>query len=501
MAPPPTSAPKPTPPSYTHDYIVIGGGSGGSSAARRASSWYHSKTVLIENGPSGGCCVNVGCVPKRITFNAALIREMLNHGKNYGYDIPDGISMDFKHFKSLRDKAVERNSKAYDRNWEREGIEVVRGTARFTGREKEVEVVMEDGSGRRLFRARHILIATGGYPVMPSDVLAAKHGITSDGFFDIEVLPRTIAVVGAGYIAVEMAGILNALGVVVHMFIRGKTFLRKFDPMVQDTLTKRYEDIGVIIHKDFAGFEKVERLDTPEMEEGGVSAKHESRGTPPSPSKRLRLKAKNGETFDVDEILWAIGRVPEVKDLDLVSIGVKTTKTGHIAVDEFQNTSVNGIYAIGDVTGQYELTPVAIAAGRKLGNRLFGPPELKSDKLEYANIPTVVFSHPPVGTIGLTEPEAEEKYGKEKLKVYHTKFPAMFYDVFSAEDKVKHPTEFKIICAGPEEKVVGLHILGDGVDEMLQGLGVAMKMGATKKDFDSCVAIHPTSAEEIVTMK
>jgi glutathione reductase (NADPH) len=361
---------------YTHDYIVIGGGSGGSGAARRAAGWYKAKTLVIENGPSGGCCVNVGyverdlstflhvtirtilinphsCVPKKITYNAASVREMLHNGKAYGYDIPSGIPFDFAHFKTLRDASVQRNSKSYETNWAREGIELVKGTATFTG-PKELSVALADGSGTKTFTAPHILIATGGYPVMPTNIKGATHGITSDGFFDIEVLPQKIAVVGAGYIAVEMAGILNALGVEVHMFIRGKTFLRKFDPMVQNTITKRYEDVGIAIHKEDEII-KVERLDTPDKEE--VGAKHETRGTPPSPSKKLKITAKSGGVFEVDEILWALGRIPETKDLDPASIGVKFTEKGYIAVDEFQNTDVEGIYAIGDVTGQMELTP------------------------------------------------------------------------------------------------------------------------------------------------
>lgn len=249
---------------------------------------------------------------------------------------------------------------------------------------------------------------------MPTDVPGASHGITSDGFFDFEELPKSVAIVGAGYIAVELAGILRAMGVEVHMFIRGKTFLRKFDPMVQETLTKRYEDVGIMIHKDFPGFEKIERLD-----DGGPvdRVKHESRGEPPSPLKRLKLSLRDGTTLEVGELLWALGRKPEVADLDLPAAGVKLSNRGYVEVDEFQNTSAAGVYAIGDVTGQMELTPVAIAAGRQLGNRLFGPPELKQSKLQYHNVPTVVFAHPEVGTIGLTEPAAIAEYGKENVKV------------------------------------------------------------------------------------
>lgn len=266
------------------------------------------------------------------------------------------------------------------------------------------------------------------------------------------------------------------------MFIRGETFLRKFDPMIQATLTKRYEDVGVLIHKKFKGIETVECLDSP----GPVlGTKHDTRGEAPSSSKLLKIITRIGETFEVDELLWTLGRKPEIQALNPESIGIKLTPSGHIAVDEFQNTSVDGVYAIGDVTGQMELTPVAIVAGRLLGNRLFGPPELKSSKLEYNNIPTVVFSHPEVGTIGLSEPQAMGKFGKENVKLYHTKFSAMFYDVFPPEERVKnlseyaHPSlcnmtclefvsRYKIVCAGPDEKVVGLHIIGDSSSEMLE---------------------------------
>ncbi|TID26482.1 glutathione reductase (NADPH) [Venturia nashicola] len=482
---------------YTHDFIVIGGGSGGSGVARRASGWYKAKTLLIENGPSGGCCVNVGCVPKKMTWNFASVQEMLKKGRYYGYDIPDDIPYHFDVFKKQRDAIIKRINGSYETNWAKEGIDLVHGTATFKDA-KTLEVVMQDGTGKKKFSAPHICIATGGFPILPTDIPGANHGITSDGFFDIEMLPKKIAIVGAGYIAVELAGIFTAMGIEVHMFIRGEKFLRKFDPMIQATMTKRYEDVGVVIHKNFEGVEKVERLDTPEPAAKGT---HETRGSPPSPSKRLKITTKTGEIFEVGELLWALGRKPEIQGLAPESIGIKMTPSGHIAVDEFQNTSVDGIYAIGDVTGQMELTPVAIAAGRQLGNRLFGSPEMKSAKLEYSNVPTVVFSHPEVGTIGLTEPQAVEKYGQGNVKTYHTKFVAMFYDFLPTEERGKNPTEFKIVCAGAEEKVVGLHILGDSCGEMLQGFGVAIKMGATKKDFDACVAIHPTSAEEIVTMK
>lgn len=445
------------------------------------------------------------CVPKKMTWNFASINETIHVGKHYGYELPGEPKIDYGHFKRLRDATVQRLNGAYERNWGKEGIDLVHGRARFV-EPKVVEVDLNDG-GKARFTAKHILIATGGCPTIPK-VPGAEHGISSDGFFAMEELPPKFAVVGAGYIAVELAGVMAAVGVETHMFIRNDTFLRKFDPMIQKTMTQRYEDMGVHLHKNHAGFKEVQLVSPGKGKD-----------------KVLKLIGKDGSELEVNELLWAVGREPEVNSLNLPAAGVKQNHVGHIIVDEYQNTNVEGIYAIGDVTGQAELTPgkkpfkgilfacyqvrsssnenanlVAIAAGRQLGSRLFGPPELKASKLSYDNIPTVVFAHPEVGAIGLTEPEARAKYGDDKVKIYHTRFTAMYFDPLPPEEKKKNPTEMKLVCVGPEEKIVGLHILGLGVGEMLQGFGVAVKMGATKQDFDSCVAIHPTSAEELVSL-
>lgn len=412
---------------------------------------------------------------------------MLKDGVHYGYKIPQDIVFDFAEFKEKRDANIEGLNGAYERNWSRDNIDLIRGTATFRS-QKEVEVDLEEGK-KVLFTAPHILIATGGYPNKPYDIPGAELGITSDGFFDIEQLPKKMAFVGAGYIAVELAGVMNAIGVETHLFIRGETFLRTFDPMVQETLTQRYEDAGVIIHKNHKGFKEIVRL-------------REGKGE----HKLLRLVESSGEEMEVNELLWAIGRAPEIDKLDLDRVGVKLARKGHIEVDEYQNTNVEGVYALGDVTGQAELTPVAIAAGRALSNRIFGSLHASRglhlpQKLDYSNIPTVVFAHPEVGTIGLTEPAAIDKYGKHNVKTYHSRFTPMFYSFHPAQEKKLQPTEYKLICQGSEEKIVGMHILGAGSSEMMQGFGVAVKMGASKKDFDACVAIHPTSAEELVTMR
>lgn len=413
---------------------------------------------------------------------------MLKDGVHYGYDIPKDIKFNFAEFKRKRDENINGLNAAYERNWSKEHIDLVKGTATFKSKQ-EIEVTTQDGENV-LYSAPHILIATGGYPIIPQGIPGSDLGITSDGFFEIEDLPKKMAFVGAGYISVELAGVMNAVGVETHMFIRGSTFLRNFDPMVQETLTQRYIDAGVIIHKNHKGFKEVVRLREGKGEE-----------------KLLKLIGNDGEESEFNELLWAIGRAPEIKKLDPAKIGVKQGPKGHIVVDEYQNTNIDGVYALGDVTGQAELTPVAIAAGRALSNRLFGThhpsggPHFATAKLDYSNIPTVVFAHPEVGTIGMTEPAAVSKFGKENIKVYHTKFTPMFYTFHPQEEKKLQPTEYKLICQGPEEKIVGMHILGAGSSEMMQGFGVAVKMGARKRDFDSCVAIHPTSAEELVTMK
>ena len=321
-----------------YDFIVIGGGSGGSGAARRAAGWYGAKTLLVESGRSGGTCVNVGCVPKKMTWNFASIAESLKDGTHYGYDIPANIPFDFPRFKKMRDASVKGLNGAYERNWKRENIDLVQGSATFKG-SRDIEVKLTDGT-TALYSSPHILIATGGHPLLPSDVPGAEHGISSDGFFEIEELPKKMAFVGAGYISVELAGVMNAIGVETHMFIRGETFLRNFDPMVQETLTRHYEDAGVLIHKNHKGFKEIQKT-------------QDGQGS----QKVLKLIENDGGELEVNELLWAIGRTPEVEKLNLAKIGIKQTSRGHVAVDEYQNTSVHGVYALGDVTGQAELTP------------------------------------------------------------------------------------------------------------------------------------------------
>lgn len=466
-------------PAKEADYVVIGGGSGGLASARRASGYYGAKTIAIESNRLGGTCVNVGCVPKKITFNAAAIAETIHESKAYGFSVETTAPFDWPSFKKKRDAYIKRLNGIYEKNLGNDKVEYIHGRAVLMGK-NEVEVTLDDGS-KQTIKAKKILLAVGGHPTVPQNIPGADYGINSDGFFEIEKQPKKVALVGAGYIAVEFAGMFNALGTETHLFIRHDKFLRAFDPMIQNAIVAEYERLGVHVHKK-SSQSKVEK-----DEKTGKLTLHYKDST------------GEGKLEDLDNLIWAIGRSPDVKGLGLDKAGVKQNHKGQIIADEYQNTNVENIYSLGDVVGKVELTPVAIAAGRKLSDRLFGPAKFSASKLNYDLIPSVVFAHPEIGSIGLTEPEAIKKYGKENLKVYNTSFTAMYYAMM--EPEAKGPTKYKLICQGPDEKVVGLHILGLGSGEMLQGFGVAMKMGATKSDFDSCVAIHPTSAEELVTLK
>lgn len=319
---------------------------------------------------------------------------------------------------------------------------------------------------------------------MPSEdqIPGASLGIDSDGFFDLEDQPKRVAVVGAGYIAVELAGVLHTLGSETHVLIRRERVLRTFDPILQDTLTPWMEHTGINIHKNTAVV-KVEG------QKGG----------------ELTVHLNDGTQLKVDCLLWAIGRHANTEGLGLEELGIQLDKRGDVVVDEWQKAlfvegtpQLENIFAIGDIQGKALLTPVAIAAGRRLSNRLFGPEKFKNDKLSYEDIPTVVFSHPTIGTVGLTEPEARQKYGSD-VKIYKSSFRSLYFSQIDEEHK--EPTVFKLIVVGEEERVVGVHIIGQGSDEVLQGFAVAVKMGARKQDLDDTVAIHPTSAEELVTLR
>ncbi|EGU72276.1 glutathione reductase [Fusarium oxysporum f. sp. conglutinans race 2 54008] len=443
------------------DFLVIGGGSGGLASARRASGWYGAKVIVVEAKRLGGTCVNVGCIPKKITWNAANLAQNMRDAESYGFSVEQRAPFDWASFKKKRDAIIKNLNDIHERNLKNDSVEYIHGRACLVGKNESM-IKLNDGTEIKV-NAKKILLATGGHPTVPQGIPGAEHGINSNGFFELDHQPKKVALVGAGYIAVEFAGMLNALDTETHVFIRNDKFLRTFDEMIQDDIVSEYERVGIHIHKN-----------------------------------STQSKVEKGKLEDLDTLIWAIGRTPEVEGLGLDVVGVKQNERGQIITDEYQNTNVENIHSLGDVVGKIELTPVAIAAGRKLSDRLFGGEQFNTSKLNYDLIPSVVFAHPEVGSIGLTQEEAEKKYGRDNIKIYKTSFTATYYTIMDKEDK--GPSKYKLICQGKDEKIVGLHILGLGSGEILQGFGVAIKMGATKKDFDSCVAIHPTSAEELVTL-
>jgi glutathione reductase (NADPH) len=443
------------------DLIVIGGGSGGLACAQRAAE-FGAKAAVIESHRLGGTCVNVGCVPKKVMWNAASVALSLADAGDYGFSVTAGDN-DWPLLKRKRDAYVQRLNGIYQRNLESKGVAYVRGAARFLDK-STVEV-----NGERL-TARHIVIATGSKAIVPA-LPGAKLGITSDGFFELEQRPKRVAVVGSGYVACELAGAFHELGTEVELFIRKEHLLMSFDAMLGKSLMREMREHGISIYPQV--------VPAAVREDSGLKT----------------LTAADGRDFaGFDCLLWAVGRSSNVAGLELGKAGVAADDGDYVITDGFQNTNVPGIYSIGDVTGRAALTPVAIAAGRRLSERLFGG---KTDRhLDYNMIPTVIFTHPPIGTVGASEAEARAQYA-DAVKVYVADFTPMYHALTAR----KTHTDMKLVCIGPEQKIIGCHIIGTGADEMLQGFAVAIRMGATKRDFDDTVAIHPTSAEELVTMR
>jgi glutathione reductase (NADPH) len=444
-----------------YDLLVIGGGSGGLAHAQRAAE-YGVRAGVIEYGPLGGTCVNVGCVPKKVMWYAAETRHHLEHAAGYGFDIHVS-GHDWASLKARRDAYVTRLNGIYERNLDKRGVEYIQGAANFV--DSHTLAV-----GDEHYRAERIAIATGGRPMVP-DIPGAGYGIVSDDFFMLEERPQRVLIAGSGYIAVELGGVFNALGSDVSIVVRKDGIVRSFDAMLGEEVMLAMQNSGI-------------RFDT--------------RVVPASVEKHddgLVMTSEDGRRFGpVDCVLWAIGREPNTDTLALDAAGVKTDDQGFIPVDKFQATNVEHIFALGDVTGAQALTPVAIAAGRRLADRIYGG--MEGRHLDYRLVPTVIFSHPPMGTVGMTEAEARAEHG-DTVKVYLTRFTAMYY----ALGEKKQTSVMKLITAGNDERIVGCHVIGDGADEMMQGFAVAIRMGATKKDFDDTVAIHPTSAEEFVTMR
>lgn len=447
-----------------YDYIAIGGGSGGIASINRAAM-YGKKCAIIEANHLGGTCVNLGCVPKKVMWYGAQVAEAMHkYAPDYGFDI-DVKGFDFKKLVESRQKYIGNIHRSYDNNLAKNNVEVIQGYAKFVDT-KTVEV-----NGEHI-TADHILIATGGRPVFP-DIKGAEYGIDSDGFFALEELPERVAIVGAGYIAVEIAGVLRSLGSEVDLYVRQHSPLRSFDHSIVNVLLEDMSNEGIELHTHSTLKEVIKN------EDGS-----------------LTLNLEDGRSNTVDCLIWAIGRRPNTDNINLEVTGVETNSIGKIKVDKYQNTNVEGIYSVGDIIeNSIDLTPVAIAAGRRLSERLFN--NKPNEHLDYDLVPTVIFTHPPIGIIGMSEMQAIEQYGQDAIKCYNSTFTPMY----SAVTQHRQKCTMKLVCLGEEEKVIGLHGIGFGVDEMIQGFAVAIKMGATKADFDNTVAIHPTGAEEFVTMR
>ena len=447
---------------YDYDLITLGAGSGGLSIIEKAAN-YGKRCAVVERGRIGGTCVNVGCVPKKIMWFGASLAHMLDDAAAYGFDL-ERRGFDWSALVSRREAYIDGINSWYHGYMKDLGVDEIDGVASFV----DPHTIAVDG---KHYSAEHIAIATGTRPRLPA-IPGIEHAITSDGFFELTDQPARVAIAGSGYIAVELAGVFNALGTEVNLYLRKNHVLGGFDEMLGSTLLDELGKSGIEIHLE-TQIEAIER---------GADG-------------RLGLRDNRDQGLQgLDQVLFAIGRAPDLDTLKLDNAGVEINADGFIETDLYQNTNQAHIFALGDITGRAPLTPVAIAAGRRLADRLYGGQAERH--LDYALIPSVVFSHPPIGTVGMTEEEARAEYG-ERIRVYQTGFTAMFNAISGHEV----PTAMKLVCLDAEEKIVGCHMIGPAVDEMLQGFAVAIRMGACKSDFDDTVAIHPTSAEELVTMR
>ena len=446
------------------DLVVIGGGSGGLAGAFRAAA-HGARVALLEPGALGGTCVNVGCVPKKAMWLAADLAHKSALARRLGFDLPEHPTLDWVAFIADRQRYIENIHASYRRRLDDAGIALLPRRGRLVAADT---VACSDGVR---VRAPQILLATGGHPVRPA-VPGAEHGIDSDGFFQLTSAPARVAIVGAGYIAVELAGVLQALGSRVELFVRGRRLLESFDPGLAAQLGEDYRQQGIHAHFGYAL----------------ASVGRDGDG-------RVRLVDADGAaTEPFDTLIFATGRRPNGDGLGLDELGVARDAQGFVLVDAQQRTSVPGLHAVGDLTPQAALTPVAIAAARRLMDRLFGgQPDARVD---LADVATVVFSHPPIGKVGLGEAEARARYGDD-VHVASTNFRPMLHALADSPQR----SLFKLVCVGAERRVVGIHLLGEGADEMLQGFAVALKRGITLQDLHDTIAIHPTSAEEVVLMR
>ena len=442
-----------------YDLIVIGGGSGGVRAARIAAG-HGAKVAICEEFRYGGTCVIRGCVPKKMMVYAAHFHEDFTDSASYGWNI-DGTSFDWPTLISNKDKEIDRLNGIYEKLLTNSGVELLYGTASLVDA-NNVKV------GDQTIEGDKILIASGGTPFMPA-IPGIEHAISSNEVFHLEQQPKSAVVVGGGYIAVEFAGIFNGIGTDTHLVYRSDKILRGFDEDIRDHLSQEIQKKGVklLLNSDISSIEL-------------------------TGEKQKLVTFKDGSQLTVDCVLYATGRNPNTQDLNLESAGVELGKKGEIKVDAYSKTNIENIYAVGDVTDRIALTPVATMEGHAFADTVFGNNERLAD---HDNVPSAVFSQPPVGSVGLSEEQAREKFNN--VDTYSSEFRTLKHSITDNTER----TLMKLIVDADSDKVVGAHMVGPDAAEIMQGIAIAVKAGATKADFNSTVGIHPSSAEEFCTMR
>ena len=444
---------------YDFDLFTIGAGSGGVRASRIAAA-YGAKVAVAEERYLGGTCVNVGCIPKKLLVYASEFGDAFADAAGFGW-APGHPSFDWQKLIANKNREIERLNGVYERLLTSAGARIIRGAAELI----DPHTIAIDGAR---ITANHVLVATGGWPTVPP-VPGADLGITSNEAFYLDRMPRRPLIVGGGYIGVEFAGILHGLGARVTLVHRGPLFLRGFDDDLRRTLAEEMRKREVELHF------------------GAVIGKMEQK-----PGDLIRVVLGDGAVLEADLVMWATGRMPNSRSLGLERAGVATDPSGSVIVNEYSQSSVPNIHAIGDVTNRRNLTPVAIAEGHALADTLFGG---KPRSVDYENIPSAVFSQPPIGTVGLTEAEARERYGA--VDVYKSAFRPLRHTLSGRDERAF----MKLVVDQNSGRVLGAHMLGPDAGEIVQGLAIALKCGATKAQFDATIGIHPTAAEEFVTMR
>jgi glutathione reductase (NADPH) len=444
---------------YDYDLFVIGGGSGGVRAARMSATM-GGRVALCEELYYGGTCVNVGCVPKKLFAYGAHFAEDFEDATAYGWEA-QRPRFDWQTLRANKDKEIARLGAIYKGMLERAGVDVIDGRGVLTDAHT-VEV-----AGKR-YTAANILIAVGGAPHVPN-VVGKDHALTSNDLFALDELPASICIVGGGYIAVEFAGILHGFGVEVSIAHRGKKLLRGFDEDVRDVIAREMQKKGIELHLG-AAMQHMERM----------------------PSGKMCVECRDGEVLSADEVLVATGRFPNTEGLGLEELGVRLDERGGVIVDEEYRTNLPHIFAVGDVIHRVQLTPVALAEGMAVAHRLFGD---KERPVNYENIPTAVFSEPNVGTVGMTELAARAHY--DEVVIFKSQFTPLKHTLTGRGEK----TFMKLVVDKASDRVLGCHMVGPDAGEIVQGLAVALNCGATKAQFDSTIGVHPSAAEEFVTMR